>query len=59
MTFDIPHMIATAVIILIVVSIVNRRFDNASKGKRAIVTLVVLFIALMILNLAWPYGAAG
>ena len=56
MTFDIPHMIATAVIIFIVVYGVNHKFDDMSKGKRALVTFVFLLIALMILNVVWPYG---
>ncbi len=59
MTFDIPHMIATAVIIFIVVYGVNHQFENMSKGKRAGVTFVILFVALMILNVVWPYGSGG
>lgn len=56
MTFDIPHMIATAVIIFIVVYGVNHQFESMPKGKRTGLTFVILFIALMILNIVWPYG---
>jgi hypothetical protein len=59
MTFDVPHMIATAAIILVVVYGINHlpRFEDMAKGRKALVTFVVLFVALMILNLVWPYGA--
>lgn len=58
MTFDIPHMIATAVIILAVVYGTNHMsvFEGMSKGKRALATFAILFVALLILNLIWPYG---
>lgn len=59
MTFDIPHMIATAVIIFVVVWGLGQMtyFENMSKGRRALISFVVLFVALMILNVVWPYGA--
>jgi multisubunit Na+/H+ antiporter MnhB subunit len=58
MTFDIPHMIATAVIILAVVYGINHlpQAETMSKGRKALVTFVVLFVALLILNAFWPYG---
>ena len=58
MTFDIPHMIATAIIIFVVVWGLNQTslLENKSKGRKTLVTFVVLFVALMILNLVWPYG---
>ncbi len=61
MTFDIPHMIVTAIIIFAVVYPLNhmKQFENMSKGRRALITFVVLFVGLMILNLVWPYGAAS
>ena len=59
MTFDIPHMIATAAIILVVVYGINHlpRVEGMTKGRKALVTFLVLFVALMILNFVWPYGA--
>lgn len=61
MTFDIPHMIVTAIIIFAVVYPLNhmKQFENMSKGRKALVMFVVLFVALMILNLFWPQSAAG
>ena len=58
MEFDWPHMAVTAVIIGVVVYIVNHTgsLAEASKGKRTLVTFVILFVALLILNLLWPYG---
>jgi len=59
MTFDIPHMIVTAVIIGVVVFAINHmaQFETMTKGRKSLITFVVLFIALFILNLVWPYGA--
>lgn len=58
MTFDWAHMAATAVIIGLVVYLVNHsgKLDGASKGKKAVITAVAIFIPLFILNLIWPYG---
>ena len=59
MTLDIPHMIATAVIIFMLVYGTNHMamFEGMSKGKKALITGAILFIALFLLNLNWPYGA--
>ena len=61
MTFDIPHMIATAIIIFVVVWGLNQTslLENKSKGRKTLATFVVLFVALMILNLIWPYGSGA
>lgn len=61
MTFDIPHMIVTAVIIFAVVWGLNQTtlFETASKSKKALITFAVLFVALMILNVLWPYGSGN
>ena len=61
MTFDIPHMIATAIIIFVVVWGLNQTalLENKSKGRKTLITFVVLFIAHMILNLVWPYGTGA
>lgn len=57
MTLDIPHMIASTIVIFAVVYGVNRTtlFKNLSRGRKALVTFAVLFLALMIMNLFWPY----
>lgn len=58
MNFDIPHMIATAVIIFVVVYGIGHmpQAENITKGRKALLIFVVLFVALMILNIVWPYG---
>lgn len=60
MIFDIPHMIATAIIIFAVVYGTSHMsfFKDMSKGRKALITGAILFIALLILNLIWPYGAS-
>ena len=61
MTFDIPHMIATALIIFAVVYPLNHmaQFENMSKGRKFLITFVVLFVLMLILNLVWPYGSGA
>ena len=61
MTFDIPHMIVTAIIILAVVYPLNHmaQFENMSKGRKALVTFAILFVLLLILNIVWPYGSSA
>lgn len=58
MTFDIPHMIATAIIIFVVIWGLGQMqaFENMAKGRRMLVTFAVLFVLLMALNIVWPYG---
>ncbi len=61
MTFDFPHMIATAVLVFIVIWAVNNLsiFDGMTKGRRALIQAVIVFIAIVALNLVWPYGATA
>ena len=51
-------MAVTAAIIGVVVYFINHTswLSEASKGKRTLVTFVVLFVAFFLLNLFWPYG---
>ena len=58
MEFDWLHMAVTAAIIGVVVYFINHTswLSEASKGKRTLVTFVVLFVAFFLLNLFWPYG---
>jgi len=51
-------MIATAVIIFVVVWGLDRTtaLDKLSNGNRTVVKFVVLFAAIFVLNLFWPYG---
>ena len=59
MALDIPHMIVTAVTIFAVVYGTNHMpiFEDMSKGRRALFTGAILFVALLMLNLIWPYDA--
>ena len=61
MTFDIPHMIVTALIIFAVVYPLNHmaQFENMKKGRKFLITFVALFVLLFILNLIWPYGSGS
>ena len=61
MTFDIPHMIATAIIIFVVVYPLNHmpQFEGMVKGRKFFITFAVLFVLLFILNLVWPYGSGA
>ena len=58
MEFDWVRMAATAAIIFIVVFLVNHTdaFKDASRGKRALLTGIAIFVPLLILNLVWPYS---
>ena len=61
MTFDIPHMIATAIIIFIVVWGFDQTsmFENMEKKKKTIIKVSTLFVVIFILNLIWPYGSGS
>ena len=56
---DIPHAIATAAIIFAVLWGLDHTsaLGNMSKGKKTLVKFLVLFVAIFILNLVWPYGS--
>lgn len=58
MDIDWAHMAVTAAIIFVVVYVMNHTglTEGASKGKRALLTFVALFIPILLLNLFWPYG---
>ena len=59
MTFDIPHMIATAIIIFVVVWGLDQTtvLDNMSKRRRILIKFGVSFLCIFALNLVWPYGS--
>lgn len=61
MTFDIPHMIATAIIIFIVVWGFDQTsmFENMEKKKKTLIKVGTLFVAIFIMNLIWPYGSGS
>ncbi len=61
MTLDIPHLIATAIIIFAVMYPLNRmtQFETMSRGWRILITSVLLFVLIFILNLVWPYGSSA
>jgi hypothetical protein len=56
MTFDIAHMIATALIIFVVVWGLDQTtvLDNMPKRRKTLVKFGALFVSIFILNLAWP-----
>ena len=59
MSLDIPHALVTAAIIFGVLWVVNHTaaFENMAKGKKTLAMFLVLFVAIFILNLVWPYGS--
>ena len=61
MTLDIPHLIATAIIIFAVMYPLHRmtQFETMSRGWRILITSVLLFVLIFILNLVWPYGSGA
>ena len=58
MDIDWARMAVTAAIILVVLLAVNRTkiVEGASRGKRALIVFVAVFIPLLLLNLFWPAG---
>ncbi len=58
MNLDIPHMIATMIVIFAVVWGLSQLavVENMTKLRRALVTMASLFVAIFILNIFWPYG---
>ncbi len=58
MTIDIPHMLATMLIVLLVVwGLDQTSFLSSVSGKRrTLIKAAILFLAIFVLNLAWPYG---
>jgi len=60
MTIDIPHMLVTAAIIFAVLFAVEHLgwTAGASRGRRALIIGLAVFLPLLILNLIWPYGGA-
>jgi len=57
MTFDIPHMTATAAIIFAILWLVDhtQTFENATTRRKSLVKSGGIFI--VILNIVWPYGS--
>lgn len=60
MSFDFPHMIASAVIIFAVLWVVDHAgaFQDASRGRRTFYKFIGIFVPLFILNIVWPYGGS-
>jgi len=61
MTINFPHMIVTAIIILVVLFGLEKMVftESTPKGRKAFVTFLVLFVILTALNILWPYGGSG
>lgn len=61
MELDIPHMIASGVIIFGVLWVFNHTssLKDRINGRTTLFIFVAHFVVLPILNSAWPYGATG
>ena len=59
MEIDIPHMIATIAILFGGVWGLDQTnvLDNMSKGRKSLIKIVLIFVALFILNMVWSYGS--
>ncbi|SNT41070.1 hypothetical protein [Tropicimonas sediminicola] len=59
MTFDIPHMVVTGILIFVVLWGLNQigSFEKMSRGRKTFIRFGALFVVLLLLNLVWPYGA--
>ena len=57
MSFNVPHMIVTALLIFGVLMVLERfeGYRTASKGKKFVLMVVPLFVVLLVFNLLWPY----
>jgi hypothetical protein len=58
MNIDLPHTIATAVLIFGTLLAIKRMsfYQNGSRLKRSVVFGVAVFIVVFVLDLIWPYG---
>jgi hypothetical protein len=59
MMLDLPHMLATAAIILGALWLLDQTgvLVGASRLKKILLRFVVLLVPLIVLNVLWPYGA--
>lgn len=57
MSINVPHILVTAAVIAAIVYGVEHTpmLAGASRGKRALITGVAVFVVLFIINLLWPY----
>ena len=58
MSIDWPHMLISMVLIFATVLLVQRTpaYKQGSRGKRAVIVAVALFLVMFVFNLIWPYG---
>jgi len=58
MSIDWPHMIVSMLMIFATVLLVQRAsaYNSGSRGKRAVIVAVALFLVMFVFNLIWPYG---
>ncbi len=61
MTFDIPHMIATALIVWVSVWLLPKlgAFGEMAAGRQRLIQFAVIFLLIFVLNLVWPYGTGA
>ena len=60
MSIDIPHAIATAIIIFVTIFGLERIVfsESTSKTKKAIITALVLVVLIFCLNIIWPSSSS-
>ena len=58
MSIDWPHMIVSMLLIFATLLFVQRApaYKSGSRGKRAVIVAVALFLVMFVFNLIWPYG---
>ena len=59
MRFDVPHMLATALVVFAIIWPVDHLapFEGMPKGRKTLLKLVGIFVAILLLNIFWPYGS--
>ncbi len=59
MNLDYAHIFATGLIVFAVIWPVDHlaAFDGMGKGRKTLLKLVGIFVAVFLLNLFWPYGS--
>ncbi|MCM8557620.1 hypothetical protein [Sphingomicrobium sediminis] len=56
MDIDIPHLFATMVVLAVAI-LVSDHLGWKEKGKFSWKLFALIFVAILALNLAWPYAA--
>ena len=61
MALNIPHIIATGLIVFAVIALIDHAsaFESMTKGRKSVLKFTGIFVAVFLLNLVWPYGSGG